>query len=70
MVPRCPEQERFPKASSGSAGAVGSVGVGIRLGTGEREAASLRLRHVNFTEDENSPQERIRWEEAGHRRGH
>ena len=36
MVPRCPEQERFPKASSGSAGAVGSVGVGIRLGTGER----------------------------------
>ena len=40
MVPRCPEQERFPKASSGSAGAVGSVGVGIRLGTGERGAGS------------------------------
>ena len=39
MVPRCPEQERFPKASSGSAGAVGNVGVGIRLGRGSGEAA-------------------------------
>lgn len=53
MGPRCPEQERFPKPSSGSSGAVRSVGVGIRLGRGRQ--LSLRLRHVNFTEDENSP---------------